>query len=133
MTLVPLAVALWWMLGIMGMFDIRFTLFNVPVLPAILGVGVDNGVYLTAGIRGRRGQSGGLARSVDETGRAILGATTTTAAGFAAFMVADSGGLRSIGIIAVLGILITAVAAMLVLPTISAIGHRRRGIPILDE
>jgi predicted RND superfamily exporter protein len=133
LTLVPLVVALWWLLAVMGFFTLRFTLFNVPILPAVLGIGVDNGVYLTAGIRGRRGQSGGLARSVDETGRAILAATATTMVGFASFMVADSGGLRSIGVVAVLGILMAMLAAMLVLPTLSALAERRRGIAIIDD
>lgn len=133
LTLIPLVLSLWWMLALMGAVGIRFTLFNVPILPAVLGIGVDNGVYLTAGIRGRRGQSGGLARSVDETGRAILAATATTAVGFASFMVADSGGLRSIGVVAVLGIVMAALAAMLVLPTLSALGERRRGVAIFDE
>lgn len=133
LTLIPLVLSLWWMLALMGAIGLRFTLFNVPILPAVLGIGVDNGVYLTHGIRGRRGQSGGLARTVDETGRAILAATATTAVGFASFMVADSGGLRSIGVVAVLGILMAALAAMLVLPTLSALGERRRGVALVDD
>lgn len=133
LTLLPLAVGLWWMIGLMGVLGIKFTLFNVPILPAVLGAGVDNGVYLTAEIRGRRGQRGGLARSVDETGRAILAATATTGVGFAAFMVADSGGLRSIGVVAVLGISMVMFAAVLVLPAVAALGERRRGIPILED
>ena len=125
-TLLPLLVGFWWMIAAMGAMDIKFTLFNVPILPAILGIGVDNGVFLTAGIRGGRGRDDGLAIAVDETGRAILAATATTAIGFATFIVADSGGLRGIGAVAVLGICLTASAAVLVLPTLSALGQRRR-------
>src|SRR5690606_9479849 len=47
MTLVPLGMAMWWLLGTMGAIGMRFTLFNLPILPAILGIGVDNAVYLT--------------------------------------------------------------------------------------
>ncbi|MEE9382112.1 MAG: MMPL family transporter [Nannocystaceae bacterium] len=126
LTLVPLLVGLWWMLGVMGSCEFKFTLFNVPILPAVLGIGVDNGVFLTAGIRYARGRSDGLAHAVDETGRAILAATVTTAIGFATFLIADSGGLRGIGMVAVLGISMTAGAAVLVLPTLSALGARRR-------
>ncbi|TPV96615.1 MAG: hypothetical protein B7733_03680 [Myxococcales bacterium FL481] len=126
LTLLPLLVGLWWTVAAMGVLGVKFTLFNVPILPAILGIGVDNGVFLTAGIRGGRGRDDGLALAVDETGRAILAATATTAIGFATFLVADSGGLRGIGALAVLGIVLTASAAVLVLPTLSALGQRRR-------
>jgi len=125
-TLSPLLLATWWTFGILGAFDLKLSLFNAPILPAILGIGVDNGVYLTAAIRGETSTKTGLYRSVDETGRAILAATMTTTVGFGAFLVADSGGLRSIGYLAVIGISTTAIAAMLAVPTISALIQRRR-------
>lgn len=125
-TLSPLALAIWWTFGILGAFDLKLTLFNATILPAILGIGVDNGVYLTAAIRQEKSTNTGLHRSVDETGRAILAATTTTAVGFGAFLFADNGGLRSIGQLAVIGIAATAIAAMLAVPTIAALMHRHR-------
>lgn len=125
LTVAPLLLAGWWLLACMGFFDFRFTLLNVPILTAVIGIGVDNGVYLTAAIRRRSKEDGALSRSVAETGRAIMAATATTAGGFAAFLVADSGGLRSIGVLAVTGISLAAAAALLVLPTISALVERR--------
>ncbi len=125
-TLLPLGLALWWMVGIMGAIGLKFTLFNMPILPAILGIGVDNGVYLTDTIRRTHGELDALSRSLQETGGAILAATFTTVAGFAAFMVADSAGLRGIGGLASLGITLAAATAILVLPTLWALGQRRR-------
>lgn len=125
-TIAPLALAFWWTFGILGAFDLKLTLFSVPILPAILGIGVDNGVYLTAAIRREQRTNTGLHRSVDETGRAILAATMTTAMGFGAFLVADNGGLRTIGQLAVVGIMSTAVASLLAVPTIAALVQRRR-------
>lgn len=127
LTLVPLALSLWWMLGVMGTIDLRFTLFNLPILPAILGIGVDNGVYLTASIRRQGAGAAGLAHAMRETGGAIMAATATTAVGFAAFMVAASGGVRGIGALAVLGIVMAAATAIVVLPTLTALGRRDRG------
>ncbi|MBX7080949.1 MAG: MMPL family transporter [Nannocystaceae bacterium] len=126
LTLLPLGLALWWVAGLMGALDLRFTLFNLPILPAILGIGVDNGVYLTDTIRRTHGELDGLSRALQETGGAILAATFTTVAGFAAFMVADSAGLRGIGQVASIGISLAAVSALLVLPTLWALGQRRR-------
>ncbi|MEM7158841.1 MAG: MMPL family transporter [Myxococcota bacterium] len=129
MTLVPLILAMVWLLGVMASIDMRFTLFNLPILPAILGIGVDNGVYLTDRIRRAVESNDSLANALQETGGAILAATATTAVGFAAFMVADSGGVRSIGSLAVLGIVLAAMGALLVLPTLTALfwqGRRAR-------
>lgn len=125
MTLLPLGLALWWLVGVMGAIDLRFTLFNLPILPAILGIGVDNGVYLTDRIRRSTGVDG-LVESLRETGSAIMAATATTAIGFAAFMVADSAGVRGIGAVAVLGIILAALAATLVLPALSGVVRVRR-------
>jgi predicted RND superfamily exporter protein len=126
LTLLPLGLALWWLVGVMGALDVKFTLFNMPILPAILGIGVDNGVYLTDTIRRTHGEPEALTRALQETGGAILAATFTTVAGFGAFMVADSAGLRSIGAVASLGITLAAIAALVVLPTLWVLGERRR-------
>jgi predicted RND superfamily exporter protein len=125
LTLLPLALGMLWLVGLMGLTGVRFTLFNIPILPAILGIGVDNGVYLTDRIRLLRGTPGGLASALEGTGAAILAATATTVMGFAAFMIADNGGLRGIGVLAVLGISIAAVTAILVLPSLASLTRRR--------
>ena len=129
LTLLPLLISVWWLLGLMGALDIRFTLFNIPILPAVLGIGVDNGVYLTDRVRRLVAEDAddGLRRALRETGGAILAATTTTALGFASFVIADSGGLQGIGVVAVLGILCAAAAALLTIPSIYAlVAHLRR-------
>jgi hypothetical protein len=119
LTLLPLGLALLWLVGMMATINLEFTLFNLPILPAILGIGVDNGVYLTDKIRRTKGEADGLVRSLMETGSAIMAAMATTAIGFAAFMVADSAGVRGIGAVAVLGIVLAALGATLVLPSLS--------------
>jgi predicted RND superfamily exporter protein len=124
LTLLPLALGMLWLVGLMGLTGVRFTLFNIPILPAIIGIGVDNGVYLTDRIRLPARRPDGLASALEGTGAAILAATATTVMGFAAFMIADNGGLRGIGVLAVLGISIAAVTAILVLPSIASLSRR---------
>lgn len=125
-TLAPLLLGMLWLVGLMAFAGVRFTLFNIPILPAILGIGVDNGVYLTDRIRHMRDEAGGIAHALGETGAAIGAATATTAMGFGAFIIADSGGLRGIGVLAVCGISIAALTAILVLPSVAALASRRR-------
>ncbi len=126
LTMLPLVLGMLWLVGLMAATGVRFTLFNVPILPAVLGIGVDNGVYLTDRIRRMHGEEGGLAHALGETGAAIGAATATTVMGFAAFIIADSGGLRGIGVLAVLGIGIAAFTAILVLAPLAALFMRRR-------
>lgn len=126
LTLLPLGLALLWLVGLMATLGLEFTLFNLPILPAILGIGVDNGVYLTDKIRRTRGEADGLLNALIDTGSAIMAAMATTAIGFAAFMVADSAGVRGIGQVAVLGIVLAALGATLVLPTLSGLGRAWR-------
>jgi predicted RND superfamily exporter protein len=125
-TLLPLSLALWWLVGVMGAIDLRFTLFNLPILPAILGIGVDNGVYLTDRIRQSKGETDGLFKSLQETGGAIMAAMATTAIGFAAFMVGDSAGVRGIGAVALLGIVLASCSATLVLPALFGVAAGRK-------
>lgn len=130
-TLLPLVISVWWLVGLMGATELRFTLFNIPILPAVLGIGVDNGVYLTDRLRRlqRDAKVTDLALALRETGGAILAATSTTAIGFASFIIADSGGLQGIGQVAVLGICCAAAAAVLTIPgAFALLGRlRRRG------
>jgi predicted RND superfamily exporter protein len=125
LTLLPLLVTGWWLLGSMGYLEVKFSLFNIPVLPAIIGIGVDHGVYLTSALNKGGRDRRRMALAVDDTGRAILAASATTAIGFGSLMIADSGGLRGIGQVAVLGIVISAIAALVILPTVANLTFRR--------
>ncbi len=126
-TVLPLVVGLWWLVAVMGWSQVHFTLFNIPILPAVVGIGVDNGVYLTDRIRQLHvsGVDQPIARGVQETGAAILSATATTALGFGALRIADNGGLSGIGTLAVLGVVLAAAAALWVVPSASAVALRR--------
>ncbi len=130
-TVLPLGLGLWWLVAVMGWSQVHFTLFNIPILPAVVGIGVDNGVYLTDRIRQLHaaGVDEPIARGVRETGAAILSATATTAIGFGALRVADNGGLAGIGTLAVLGVMLAAAAALWVVPVACAASLRRRENP----
>lgn len=126
LTLLPLVFGTWWMLAVMGATGLKFTLLSVPVFPAILGIGVDHGVYLSTAIaRSKTPQA--LIEAVSETSRAIGAATATTALAFGSFLIADSGSLRDIGRAAVIGVIAAAVAALLILPTVAALIRGRVG------
>jgi predicted RND superfamily exporter protein len=100
--LLPLPLGIIWMLGLMWLLDVKLTLFNVPILAAILGIGIDGSMYVAA-VRRDESTKQSLVEGIIAVMPAIVLATLTTMVGFAAFMTAGSGALRSIGQLATLG------------------------------
>lgn len=88
-------------LGLMTLVDLRLDLFNVVVLPQIFGIGIDTGTHLTHRIK-----EGGprVVFNVRATAIAAGISSLLTIIGFAALLPVDNQGLRSIGLVAVLGI-----------------------------
>ncbi|MDP6946122.1 MAG: MMPL family transporter, partial [Myxococcota bacterium] len=103
LTFLPLALGFILLLGVLGWADIPLNLFNIVVLPAIFGIGVDTAIHLSH--RLREGHS--VAEVLRTTGAAAGMSALTTAIGFASLLAVDNEGLRSIGWVAVIGIACT--------------------------
>ncbi|OJT19730.1 export protein [Archangium sp. Cb G35] len=113
-SVIPLTVGLAMMLGLMTMFDLHLNFMNIIILPILLGFGVSHGLYLLH--RFLEGTSPVVAlRSV---GAAVASSTLTTAAGFAALMVASHNGLKSMGVVACIGLITTLVVSFTVLAAV---------------
>lgn len=110
----PLAVGLLWTAGIMVVFDIKIGLYNMLVLPLLLGVGIDSAVHLYHAYLERG--PGSLGYVMKTTGMAIVISSLTTAAGFLGLIVVSHSGLRSIGILAEIGILACLAGTLLTMP-----------------
>jgi predicted RND superfamily exporter protein len=112
--LLPLIIGLIFTFGIMLVFNITFNFYNLVVLPAILGIGEDNGVHLAARFR-EEGQKSMLA-VLKSTGQHITVGSFTTMLGFAGLLFTNHPGLFSIGLMAVIGIGMTLLTALIFLP-----------------
>ena len=113
-SVIPLTVGLAMMLGLMTAFDLHLNFMNIIILPILLGFGVSHGLYLLH--RFLEGTSPVVAlRSV---GAAVASSTLTTAAGFAALMAASHNGLKSMGIVACIGLITTLVVSFTVLAAV---------------
>ncbi len=104
------------MMGVMVLFDLSLNLFNVVVLPSVLGIGIDNAVHIQHAYS--RGGPGSVPRVVATTGRAALLASVTTAAGFGAAVIAHHAGVRQMGYLALVGIGCTFVASTVLFPAL---------------
>ncbi|RKG88328.1 efflux RND transporter permease subunit [Corallococcus terminator] len=121
-SVIPLTVGLAMMLGFMALFDIRLNFMNVIILPILLGFGVSHGLYLLH--RFLEGTSPLVAlRSV---GAAVASSTLTAVAGFAALLVAGHNGVRSMGIIACIGLITTLLVSFTVLAAVMQLMHDKR-------
>ncbi|PTL81312.1 RND family transporter [Vitiosangium sp. GDMCC 1.1324] len=113
-SVIPLTVGLAMMLGIMTLSDLHLNFMNIIILPILLGFGVSHGLYLLH--RYLEGTSPVVAlRSV---GAAVASSTLTTAAGFAALLAASHNGLKSMGIVACIGLITTLVVSFTVLAAV---------------
>jgi predicted RND superfamily exporter protein len=113
-SVIPLTVGLAMMLGIMTLADLHLNFMNIIILPILLGFGVSHGLYLLH--RFLEGTSPVVAlRSV---GAAVASSTLTTAAGFAALLIASHNGLKSMGIVACIGLITTLVVSFTVLAAV---------------
>jgi predicted RND superfamily exporter protein len=112
--LIPLLVGLLWLFGIQLLFGLKFNFYNLVVLPAILGIGCDNGVHLAHRYRDEGRKS--MWDVLSSTGQHITIGSVTTMLGFAGLLFTNHPGLQSIGIMATIGIGMTLLSALTFLP-----------------
>jgi uncharacterized protein len=120
--IVSLAVGIIWMLGCMGLFGISLNFANIVVIPMVIGLGIDNNTHLYH--RYKENPKEGIVEAMSFTGRAVVISTMTSLAGFGSLIFSRYSGLKSIGILAVMGLALCLVTAVFVLPSLIAIGQR---------
>ena len=116
LALTPLVVGVLWMLAVMDLFGVPLTFYNLVVLPAILGIGNDSGVHIVH--RYREEGPGSIRRVLRSTGEHVAMGALTTLIGFGGQLLSFHPGLRSIGLLAVIGNTATMAAALVFLPAL---------------
>ncbi len=106
----PLGLGMVWMLGAMGLCDLPVNFTNIFVFTMIIGIGVDYGIHFV-----HNRLEGAPQRGV---AKAILIAAATTLLGFGSLAFSHYPGLRSLGLIAILGTLSSALISLTVLPAL---------------
>jgi hypothetical protein len=115
-----------WMLGGAALVGLRVNFLNFVALPVTLGIGVDYGIniYLRYKLEG----PGRLFAAVRATGGAVALCSATTIIGYGALLVADNRGLRSFGVLAILGEIACLLAALVFMPAMLALRDRKLGL-----
>lgn len=123
--LVPLVVGVLLMVSGMWLAGIRFNSANIIVMPLVLGIAVDSGIYIINRFR-REGESG-YRVIASSTGRGVIYNTLTIMISFGALMVAGHQGVFSIGAVMSLGMVACQIAFIVTLPAVLAVFGEKRG------
>lgn len=116
LALIPLLASFIWLFGIMVLFGWKLNFYNLVVFPTILGIGDDSGIHMVHRyIEEGKGSIGKVLRS---TGEHISVSILTTMLGFSGLLFSIHPGLRTIGELAVWGIGLSLLAALVLLPGI---------------
>lgn len=122
--LAPTVVGVVILIGIMGAFEIRLSIMNVAILPSLIGIGVDNAIHIIHRFKERPEES--VVQILNTTGRAAMITTITTMIGFAGLLSAAMAGLRSLGLLAVIGFTICLVTTLTILPAMLQLTKARQ-------
>jgi len=122
--LLPVALAFVMLLGLMGANDLAINPANIVVLPLLFGIGVDCGVHILHRYRAAPNEHPpGLAAG---TGKGVTITGVTTIVGFACLMVASHRGIASLGMTLALGMALTLLACLVVMPSVLELRSRFR-------
>ena len=105
------------------LLDIPFNFANVIALPLILGVGVDNGIHMVHRMRSLAPMKGHVLQT--STARAVFFSSLTTICSFGNLALSPHRGMASMGQLLSIGIGVTLLCTLIVLPALIKKGNDR--------
>ncbi|MBW2372226.1 MAG: MMPL family transporter [Deltaproteobacteria bacterium] len=126
LALAPLCLGAALTCSFMVLVGMPFNFSNVIVIPLLLGMGVDSGIHLVHRSLHRHAEDppGGLAAT--HTARAVFYSALTTVTSFGSLAFSSHRGLSDLGVLLVVGMLLTLACNLLVLPALIRLYLRRR-------
>ena len=112
----PLVIGGLWMVGMMGLFKLQFNFFNMLIIPGILGVGIDNGIYIFDRYKERSKEN--FFQSMRKSLKGVLLSSATNISGFASIMFAAHQGMATMGKLGVFGFLGCLLASVFFIPAL---------------
>ncbi|HUM11315.1 MAG TPA: MMPL family transporter [Myxococcaceae bacterium] len=115
--------------GAMWLTGISLNFLNVVVLPNLLAIAVDNSVHVFH--RYQEDGPGSMPRIMRYTGLTAVVATCSNASGYASLLIARHAGLRSVGLLAVVGVVCTFLGTTILFPALIELRERlgHGGVP----
>jgi len=132
--LAPVLTGMAWMLGAAAFLGVKFNYMNMAILPTVLGVGIDSGVYIFH--RFKKENKATMSQILEKTGKAVILSSLTTMAAFASLFLAHHRGMSSMGAIGFLGFGACLLASVVFVPAVMELialkhwrlfGHQKKG------
>jgi uncharacterized protein len=118
--MIVVIIAVIWVLGTLSLFGYKITILTGILPPLLIVIGVENSIFLLNKYLSEYREHGNkikaLSRMISRIGNANLLTNSTTAAGFAAFIITSNELLIEFGIIASINILVTYLLSLFILP-----------------
>lgn len=114
-----------WAGSMLQAMGIKLTMVNLAGVPILLGIGVDVVIHLLH--RLREEGPGGVRRALRTTGVAAAISTLTTVLSFLSLTLAGNRGVRSLGLLVVVGLVVVTIGSVVLLPLAWAAGWRITG------
>ncbi|MCD6505675.1 RND family transporter [Candidatus Poribacteria bacterium] len=124
LSLIPLFTTVVMNFGIMGLFGIHLTHANAITASIAIGIGIDYAVHYINRYRMIRH----IPKSTATVGRAIIYNASAVALGFLVLALSSFSGIRVLGEMVAMTMLISAAGALLFLPAVISVGIRRKGV-----
>jgi predicted RND superfamily exporter protein len=115
-SLLPVALASIWTLGLMGLLGMDLNFMNLVVFTMVVGVGVDYGVHIL-----HRHSEGGLTQletGLVQVSKGVILAALTTLVGFGSLVFSGYPGLQSMGMVALMGVGFSGLIALTLVPAL---------------
>jgi hopanoid biosynthesis associated RND transporter like protein HpnN len=119
----PIVVAAAATAGVSALLGMPFNFANIIALPLLVGVGVDNGIHIVHRAHMETSSRGDALGT--STSRAVFASGITTIASFGNLAFSPHVGMASMGMLLTLGMVVTMVATLLLLPALLALRARR--------
>lgn len=124
-----LAVGVGALLAVASIADIPLHVYSALVLPVLLGISVDEAMFLLHRAREAPPGADPVGHTLRDEGPLVATTALTTSAGFAALTFSDYDGLRHLGWVGTLGSLIQLAVAMLLVPSgLRLLGAKSSGV-----
>ncbi len=121
--LVPLVFSVLVITGGLRLFGIKINFVNMIAIPLLIGTGVDYGIYIIS--RYLEDRRHDVMAAIQETGQSIFLSALTTMIGFSSLTFVDNRGLSSLGYMCTIGIFISVLSSVIILPAMLRLWGKR--------
>jgi len=119
LAMVPVIFGIMGVLSVHRILNVDLNLISILTFPLVIGIGIDDGIHVLH----RYNEEGkdSVPRVIQSTGKAIFLTTATTCLAFSSLLFASHPGMRSLGQVPVLGLILCLAATLVFLPALIAI------------